>query len=204
MPPSILAARPQTSDSCKKGIPNLNPSTHTLPITISNFAYSLTKNFTSPSMKTLASHSLLRWKMTILSILSTTHIDNVPFHFLGECTFFGTGEWKGWTKSFFLILHCVVYLSKSAASAVARNLIWTTGARSSSLCILICGSEMTPIFTLGTSFRIKFLHGLPRQLTGKGMWSSVEFRVLEEISQVHGCHASDHILDLGNQILKFT
>ena len=127
-----------------------------------------------------------------------------PSTFWENVLFLELGNERVEQKVFFLILHCVVYLSKSAASAVARNLIWTRGARSSSLCILICGSEMTPIFTLRTSLRIRFLHGLPRQLTGKGMSSSVEFRVLEEISQAHGCHASDHIPDLGNQSLKFT
>ena len=165
MPPSIHDAHPQTSDSWKKGIPNLNPFTHALPITISNFACSLTRNFTSHSMKTLASHSLLRWKMTILSILSYSHIDNFPFHFLGECTFLEVGNERVEQKVFFLILHCVVYLGKSAASVVAGNLIWMRGARSSSLCILICGPGITPILTLRTSFRIKFIHGLP----GKGM-----------------------------------
>ena len=51
MPPSILDAHPQTSDSWKKGIPNLNPFTHALPITISNFACSLTRILHHPAWR---------------------------------------------------------------------------------------------------------------------------------------------------------
>ena len=52
---------------------------------ISNFPCSFTRNITSHSMKDLAFHSWLRWKMIILPILTTSLI-----HFLlkrlGECT----------------------------------------------------------------------------------------------------------------------
>ena len=68
----------------------------TLPLPrVSNFKFpcSLTRNITSHSMKNLAFHSLLRWKMIILPILTTSFI-----HFslgrLGECTFW-TWDWKG-------------------------------------------------------------------------------------------------------------
>ena len=57
------------------------------------FPCSLTRNITSHSMKNLAFHSLLRWEMIILPILTTSFI-----HFslgrLGECTFW-TWDWKG-------------------------------------------------------------------------------------------------------------
>ena len=62
---------------------------------ISNFSCSLTSNIASHSMKKLAFHSLLRWKMIILPILTTSLI-----HFslgrLGEieCSF-RTWEWMG-------------------------------------------------------------------------------------------------------------
>ena len=41
---------------------------------MSNLSCSLTRNITSLSMKNLAFHSLLRWKITILSILTTSLI----------------------------------------------------------------------------------------------------------------------------------
>ena len=60
---------------------------------MSNFLCSLTSNITSNSMRNLAFHSLLRWKMIMLPILITS-----PIHFslgrLGECSFW-TWEWKG-------------------------------------------------------------------------------------------------------------
>ena len=47
---------------------------HSREWSISNFTYSLTRNMTSHSMKNLAFHSLLRWKMFILPILTTSLI----------------------------------------------------------------------------------------------------------------------------------
>ena len=62
---------------------------------MSNFLCSLASNITSNSMRNLAFHSLLRWKMIILPIPITS-----PIHFslgrLGECSFW-TWEWKGWS-----------------------------------------------------------------------------------------------------------
>ena len=59
----------------------------------SNFSCGLTSNITSHSMKNLVFHSLLRRKMILLPILTTSSI-----HFslgrLGECTFW-TWELKG-------------------------------------------------------------------------------------------------------------
>ena len=59
----------------------------------SNFPCNLTRNITSHSMKNLAFHSLLRWKMITLPILT-----NITYTFLlerlGECTFWAW-EWKG-------------------------------------------------------------------------------------------------------------
>ena len=60
---------------------------------ISNFPCSLTRNITSHSMKNLAFHSLLRWKMIILPILTTSLI-HLSSKRLGERTFW-TWEWKG-------------------------------------------------------------------------------------------------------------
>ena len=50
---------------------------------MSNFPCSLTRNITSHSMKNLAFHGLLRWKMIILPLLTTSLIH---FFWLGECT----------------------------------------------------------------------------------------------------------------------
>ena len=71
---------------------------HSQEWSISNFSCILTGNIAPHSMKNLAFHSLLRWKMIILPILITSLI-----HFslgrLGECTFW-TWEWKkGLTSS---------------------------------------------------------------------------------------------------------
>ena len=59
---------------------------------ISNFPCSLTTNITSHSMKDLAFHSLLRWKM-----ITTTNSHYLTYTFLlkwlGECTFWAW-EWK--------------------------------------------------------------------------------------------------------------
>ena len=60
---------------------------------MSNFSCSITRNITSHSIKNLASHHLLRWKMIILPIL-TTSLMHFSFEGLGECTFL-TWEWKG-------------------------------------------------------------------------------------------------------------
>ena len=50
-------------------------------------------DITSHSMKNLAFHLLLRWKMIILPILSLPHLI-FQFKMLGECTFW-TWEWEG-------------------------------------------------------------------------------------------------------------
>ena len=47
---------------------------HSQEWSISNFPCSLTRNITLPSMKNLAFHRLLRWKMIILLILATSLI----------------------------------------------------------------------------------------------------------------------------------
>ena len=47
---------------------------HSQERSISDFLCSLTRNITSHSMKNLAFHSLLRWKMIILPILTTSLI----------------------------------------------------------------------------------------------------------------------------------
>ena len=60
---------------------------------MSNFPRSLTKNITSHSMKNLAFHHLLRWKIIILPILITP-LMHFSLGRLGECTF-STWEWKG-------------------------------------------------------------------------------------------------------------
>ena len=58
---------------------------------MSNLSCSLTNNSTSPSMKNLAFHSLLRWKMIALPILTTSLI-HFLFKRLGECTFWELGS----------------------------------------------------------------------------------------------------------------
>ena len=57
------------------------------------FSCSLTSNITQHSMKNLAFHSFLRWKMIVLPILTTSCI-HLSLRRLGECTFW-TWEWKG-------------------------------------------------------------------------------------------------------------
>ena len=64
-----------------------------LPSTPSNLPCSLTWNITSHSMKNLAFHSLLRWKMLMLPPLTTSLI-HFPLRGFGECTFW-IWEWKG-------------------------------------------------------------------------------------------------------------
>ena len=65
---------------------------HSQEWSMSNFPCSLTRIITSNSMKNLAFHSSLRWKMIIQPILTTSLI---PFLFkrLGECTFW-TWVWQ--------------------------------------------------------------------------------------------------------------
>ena len=64
---------------------------HSWDWSMSNFPSSPTRNITSHSKENLALHSLLRWKMIALPILTTS-----PIHFslgrLGECTFWAQ-EW---------------------------------------------------------------------------------------------------------------
>ena len=59
---------------------------HSQEWSILNFPCSITRTLTSHIMKNLAFHSLLRWEMIILPILTTS-----PIHFSlkrsGECTF---------------------------------------------------------------------------------------------------------------------
>ena len=65
---------------------------HSQEQSISSFACGLTRNITSHSMKNLASHSILRWEMIILPIL-TTSLTHFLFERLGECAFWNW-EWK--------------------------------------------------------------------------------------------------------------
>ena len=65
---------------------------------ISKFPCSLTRNITSHSMKNLAFHSLLRWKMIILPILTTLGY-TVLFIRLGECIAFRRPGKNCWISS---------------------------------------------------------------------------------------------------------
>ena len=66
--------------------------TLSLPRSISNFSCSLTRNITSDSMENLAFQSLLRWKMIILPILTTSLLH---FSLKGwENVTFWSWEWK--------------------------------------------------------------------------------------------------------------
>ena len=67
---------------------------HSQEWSISNFSRSLTTNITSHSMENVAFHSLLRWKMIVLSTLTTLSY-TVLFTRLGECRFWAW-EWKGY------------------------------------------------------------------------------------------------------------
>ena len=70
---------------------------HSQKWTISNFPCSLTRNITSHSRKNLAFHSLSRWTMIILPILTTSVMH---FSFKGwENILFWTWEWKGYCIS---------------------------------------------------------------------------------------------------------
>ena len=57
-----------------------------------NYSCSLTRNITSHSMENLIVHSILRWKMIIPPILTTSLI-HLSSGRLGECTFW-TWEWE--------------------------------------------------------------------------------------------------------------
>ena len=67
---------------------------HSWEWSMSNFPSSPTRNITSHSKENLAYYSLLRWKMIVIQILTTSLI-----HFLsnrlGECTFWAQ-EWQGY------------------------------------------------------------------------------------------------------------
>ena len=66
---------------------------HSQEWSISNFPCSLTRNITSHSMENLAFHSsLIRWKMTILPIL-TTSLNTLLFKWLREIMFWNW-EWQ--------------------------------------------------------------------------------------------------------------
>ena len=77
----------RASDDCSRGLTFSHWS-------ISNLPCSLNRNITSHSMENVAFHSLLRWKMIILPIL-TTSLMHFLLGRLGECTFW-TWEWKGY------------------------------------------------------------------------------------------------------------
>ena len=66
---------------------------HSQEWSISNLPCSLSRNITSHNMENLVFHSLLRWKMIILSIL-TTSLKHFSLKRLGECIYW-TWEWKG-------------------------------------------------------------------------------------------------------------
>ena len=70
---------------------------HSQGWSISNFPCSLSRNITSHSMENLAFHSLLRLKMIITPILTTSLI-HFSLERLGECAFW-TWEWKGYTRT---------------------------------------------------------------------------------------------------------
>ena len=73
------------------GIPTYNvPPFHSQEWSISNFSCSLTRNSTSHSMKNLAFHSLLRWKVVTLPILTASliHLSQE----VGRMYFFGLGS----------------------------------------------------------------------------------------------------------------
>ena len=66
---------------------------HSWEWSMSKFPCSLTRNMTLHSKENLAFHSLLRWKMILIQIL-TTLLMHFLFRRLGECTFWAQ-EWKG-------------------------------------------------------------------------------------------------------------
>ena len=107
----------------------VNSLTLSLPEwSISNFSCSLTSNITSHSMKNLAFHSLLRWKMIILPILTTyrTHSS------LKGCenVFLNFGA-KGLTSVYMKcrqsveLFSCDCFPFVSHRPGVAGNLSWT-------------------------------------------------------------------------------
>ena len=82
---------------------------------INVFPCSLTRKITTHSVENRAFHGLLRWEMTIPSILTSylTHI--FLFERSWECTFW-TWEWKGWSKDFqwqFLIVYGLDYCGQT-------------------------------------------------------------------------------------------
>ena len=79
---------------------------HSQEWSISNCHCTLTRNITLHSMKNLAFHSLIRWMMIILPILTTSLV----IKRLGECTFW-TWEWKA-----------AVVLTQISAYSMHKNL----------------------------------------------------------------------------------
>ena len=84
----------------------INLTLHSQKWSISNFSYSLTRNITSHSMKNLAFHSLLRWKMNYTpEPILTTSLIHFSLGRLGECTFW-TWQWKCLTSTVSQFSHC--------------------------------------------------------------------------------------------------
>ena len=105
-----LAAAKQAPKTTTQREENLNRLSPKRGQTISNFPCSLTRNITSHSMKNLACHSLLRWKMIILPILATSFM-----HF----------SLKGWENVLFELgsesdKHSVTRTVRSTAKALVR------------------------------------------------------------------------------------
>ena len=79
-------------------VPIYESATECLPFhsqewSISNFPCSLTRNITSHSMENLAFHSLVRWKMVVLEILTTS-----PVHF-------SLGSWENLLFTYNVAMH---------------------------------------------------------------------------------------------------
>ena len=75
---------------------------------MSNFPSSPTRNITSHSKENLAFHSLLRWKMILIQIL-TTLLMHFLFRRLGECTFWAQESKRVKTSSCVTHLYTVYY-----------------------------------------------------------------------------------------------
>ena len=74
---------------------------------MSNFPCGITRNITSHSMENLAFHSLLRWQIIILPILTMSPI-HFPLGKLGECTFSDVFDSRTQTGShYFVIIYCL-------------------------------------------------------------------------------------------------
>ena len=102
---------------------DFNPGFYSQEWSISKFPCSLTRNITSHSIKNLAFHSLLRWKMIDTLHCLTTSAYTFLFKRSGRCTFWATAQ-VGFDASHFRSIVCpITHFEKCSISYVIWG--WT-------------------------------------------------------------------------------